>query len=177
MRKYTFFFIFFIFSISIILYFLKKEKIIEILDIITKKNGLYLISILDKEEYLDARIKGSIYCDIENVDEFLKKIDKSNALVFYCANYFCTSSEDIAIYASEKGFGEIYVYKGGISEWIQKSKLDKDYKYDGLAEFKYLEIISLEEKKYLNKNENNKYFKIISAGDLQNLIKSNKLFI
>ena len=173
MKKY----LFFLFLISFVLIFLKKEKINELLDIIFKKNGLYLISILDKEEYIDARIKGSVFCDIDNVDEFLKNIDKSNILVFYCANYLCTSSEEIAIYAFEKGFKKIYVYKDGISDWIQKSKKNKEYKYDGLAEFKYLEIISSKKEKYLIKNENNKYFKIISAEDLQNLIKSNKLFI
>jgi rhodanese-related sulfurtransferase len=156
--------------------FLKKSIKIEKTNKEVEKNGLYIFNVLEKEDFLDARIKGSSHCSLEKINEILSEIDKSNILVFYCANYFCSSSDDSAINAYKKGFKNIYVYKGGTAEWYQLSLNDKNYEIEGPAKGDYLNFVIQKKSNFFEDEKNDKYYKFISSEKLQELIKSNKLY-
>lgn len=79
--------------------------------------SLVVINVLDPELYEDAHIKGSINVPYEQVEEYLKKTDKNNELVFYCANYACSASGEAAQEAKAAGFNA-HAYEGGMAEWV-----------------------------------------------------------
>lgn len=176
--KKSYIYIFFVLIFFILLFKFKDiffKKNFEKKD--EKKNGLYIFNVLEKEDFLDARIKGSSHMSFENIDNILSKIDKSNKLVFYCANYFCTSSDDAALKAFKNGFKNVYVYAAGMAEWYQLALNDKNYEYEGKAEAEYLNFVIPKRKQNEENEKNFKYFKIISSEELQDLIKSNTLYL
>lgn len=151
----------------------ESKKIIEI-------PQYYLINVLDQKEFDDAHIKGSIHVPFTKVNSFLNSIEnKDIPLVFYCSNYFCTSSDAAAKMAIKKNFKTVYVYKGGMAEWYQAAQEDKRFEYEGSGLAEYLKIVILPQEDILdpeldiidddNMNVNN--FKIISINNLQNFLK------
>lgn len=144
---------------------------------VVEKKSFYLINVLDREEFLDAHIEQSIHVPFEEVPTFLNAIeDKSTPLIFYCANYFCTSSDEAALIAMKKGFSNVFVYQGGIAEWYQASKSDSSFLYNGPAQAEYLEIIILpkpEHEESIEEYSSDKTHKIkkISIKDLQKILK------
>ncbi|HZW61847.1 MAG TPA: rhodanese-like domain-containing protein [Candidatus Babeliales bacterium] len=91
----------------------KKEEAV-------KKQGLFVVNVLDKAMYDDCHIKGSIQIPLEEVERFAASLDPEKAeVVVYCSNYMCTSSE----YAVKKflalGFKHVWAYEGGMAEWYQ----------------------------------------------------------
>jgi rhodanese-related sulfurtransferase len=85
-----------------------------------KKPSLVVINVLDKKEYEDCHIAGSIQVDFDQVDEFAQKLDKATTIVVYCSNYMCTTSDYVAKKLRDKGFEKVFVYAGGMAEWHQK---------------------------------------------------------
>jgi rhodanese-related sulfurtransferase len=151
-----------------------KNRLIE-------KKPFYLINVLDQEEFLDAHIDQSVHVPFEEVASFLNSIeDKKIPLIFYCANYFCTSSDEAALLAIKKGFTDVSVYQGGIAEWYQASQRDSSFIVNGPAEAEYLKIVifpnneknTIEEENKLNKQKN---IKKILIKDLQKILKKDIL--
>jgi rhodanese-related sulfurtransferase len=89
-----------------------------------KKDGLFVINVLDKDLYDDCHIAGSINVPFEMIEDLEEalgfNLDRDNAqLVVYCSNYQCSTSE----YAARKlcsRFKNVWVYEGGTAEWFQK---------------------------------------------------------
>jgi len=140
----------------------------------------YLINVLDKKEFDDAHITGSINVPFGQVNNFLSKIDnKEIPIIFYCSNYYCTASDAAAKIARKKGFKSVFVYKGGMAEWYQAAKENKEFEYEGLAKDDYLQVVILPQEDILDPEldiidedyiqENS--FKIISINNLQNFLK------
>lgn len=104
-----------------------------------KKEGLFIINVLDKEHFDDCHIKGSAYAQsvhvtLDQLDDFVKNIDKEKSeLVFYCSNYRCTASGFAAKYVSDIGFKHVWAYEAGLAEWYQKG-----LPVQGLCEKAYL---------------------------------------
>jgi rhodanese-related sulfurtransferase len=172
-------FIFFSVFLSVYFFYFKKNNNFD-----KKKDGnfkkLIIINVLEKEFYDDANISGSIQCDIDNLSNFLENISKKSILVFYCANYLCQSSFEAAKIARKLGFENIFAYEGGIAEWYQKAKKNSDFKVSGPCKMQYLEVISLKknigsENEDFNVEKNDAVVNIISADDLQKMIKNNNI--
>ena len=86
-----------------------------------KKSGPILISVLDKKSHDDCHIKGSIWVPIENVQRYAQKnLDKNEEIIFYCNNYMCSSSGFARKRLISLGFENVFVYEGGVAEWLQK---------------------------------------------------------
>ena len=144
----------------------------------------YLVNVLDKKEFNDAHIKGSINIPFSQVNSFLNDItNKEIPLLFYCSNYYCTASDAAAKIAIKKGFTTVFVYKGGMAEWYQTAKVDSAFEYEGPAQEEYLQIVILPQEEILDpeldiidddtiKEES---FKIISINNLQNFLKEGNL--
>ena len=85
-----------------------------------KKTGLVLVNVLDKEQYEDCRIKGSINIPFDMIETLADRVDKDADVVIYCSNYQCSSSEYAARKLKQKGFEKVAVYEGGMAEWYQQ---------------------------------------------------------
>ncbi len=97
------------------------------------KSGLIVVNVLGSEYAHDCSIKGSINVTMEELDSKAKNWDKNAEIVFYCTNYWCTSSGYAAEQLSKKGYAHVYAYEGGTAEWFQKG-----YPTTGACSKKYL---------------------------------------
>lgn len=86
-----------------------------------KKEGLFVVNVLDADHFNDCRIKGSINVTLDELDAFTKNLDKEKAeIVFYCSNYMCTASGFAAQKLRDMGFAHVWAYEAGMAEWYQK---------------------------------------------------------
>lgn len=83
--------------------------------------SLYVINVLDKQEYDDCHIKGSINIPFEDMSNFAKSLNKQTELIIYCSNYWCTASHEVAKDLLEIGFTKVWVYEAGMAEWFQQN--------------------------------------------------------
>lgn len=162
--------------------FVQLTEIIEKKTINDEKPEYYLINVLEKEDFEDAHIRGSIHVSMADMDGFLKKIEhhKDVPLIFYCSNYYCTSSDLAAQKAIKKGFQAVSVYKGGIAEWFQKNKSDSSHEIEGPCQMPYLQFVIIPESEDIDSLvdvidedvvEENEKIKIITINDLQKILK------
>ena len=163
------------------LYFKKKNNTNT-----TKKNEMIqpflLINVVEKDYFDDAHIPYSVHVDYDNIKEYLTSIlqnNKHTPLIFYCTNYYCTSSDDAALTALKLGFTDVSVYKGGTAEWVQTAKNDPTITYNGKGTKEYLEIIILPknisisdmyDEIIIEEKEKCKNFKIITIKELQKIL-------
>ena len=180
MKKKLFVLIFFLIVIFYY-FFLKNNKIINQEEALS---AFYVISLLSKEEFDDAHIKGSIYIQSKQIKHFLKKIqNKEVPIIFYANNYYSSIDIVAARNAVDLGFLNVYVYKGGMASWYQASKngTSGEYFYEGEGKFDYLKIVIIPEAELLDLQEFEEYtrgvkkFKLISTNNLQKILKEGKL--
>ena len=183
-RLFKYLLIIVIFSSTFCFFYFNRSVIISsISSVFSKKNileeGFFVISVLDRKLYDDAHIEGSINVELDEIRSFLSKIDKASQLVFYCTNTMCASSDEAAKIAIGLGYSNIYVYRGGIADWYQKSKKENKFLINGSAEMSYLKMFFAkddnDEEEKLSKNKIK--YKIINAECLQKMIEDNKLYI
>ncbi|MBV8660932.1 MAG: rhodanese-like domain-containing protein [Candidatus Dependentiae bacterium] len=105
-----------------------QESVVE-----TKKPELVIINVLDKSEFDDCHIKGSINIPFDEFESKIKSLNKNNHYVLYCADYMCMSSGFCANLLRNAKFEHVWAYEGGMAEWYQKG-----YPYQGPAELDYL---------------------------------------
>ena len=84
-----------------------------------------------EEYYLEGHIPNSICNDdfdslILQVEDMIKY---SDGFVVYCSDDDCGSSEDLAYELQERGFMNIFVFKGGWKEWTD-AKMTIEVKID-----------------------------------------------
>lgn len=82
--------------------------------------SLYVINVLDKREYDDCHIKGSINVPFENMQDFAKGLNKQTELIIYCSNYWCTASGEAVKMLLDMGFASVWAYEAGMAEWYQQ---------------------------------------------------------
>lgn len=97
------------------------------------KPELVIINVLDKAEFDDCHITGSINITFDEFESRIKLLHKKNHYVIYCADYMCMSSGFCAQLLQDAGFENVWAYEGGMAEWYQKG-----YPFEGLAESEYL---------------------------------------
>ena len=123
-----------------------------------KKEGLFLVNVLDADYFNDCHIKApnSINVTLENLDAFAKTLDPQKAeVVFYCSNYMCTASGFAAKQFKDKGFSHVWAYEAGMADWYQKGLpvegpcmkpyLKKNNEKIGLEESSEIRILSTDE--------------------------------
>lgn len=88
-----------------------------------KKEGLFLVNVLDADYFNDCHIKApnSINISLEELDAFAATLNPQKAeVVFYCSNYMCTASGFAAKALTQKGFANVWAYEAGMADWYQK---------------------------------------------------------
>ena len=83
------------------------------------EGGTVFIDAREAEYYHEGHIAGA--WNISSTLELVFKLDslqgKSGAVVTYCGEVDCGSSDDLAYTLQEMGFTKLYIYKGGWLEW------------------------------------------------------------
>lgn len=100
----------------------------------TKKPKLVIINVLDKPEFDDCHIKGSINIPFDEFESKIKSLNKNNHYVLYCADYMCMSSGFCAKLLTDAKFEHVWAYEGGMAEWYKKG-----YPSQGPAALDYLQ--------------------------------------
>ena len=85
-----------------------------------EKPGLLVINVLDKEQYDDCHIPGSIQVDMMKVQKYVSSYPKTTKIVVYCSNYACTASPYIAKKLKKDGFEQVWDYEAGMAGWFQE---------------------------------------------------------
>jgi len=88
-----------------------------------KKNVLF-IDAREPEDYKAAHIKNAINIPMDHFDDYeymLKKIDKDQQIVTYCAGSDCDLSIVLGNVMFDEGYKKLYVFFGGWNDW-QKAK-------------------------------------------------------
>jgi rhodanese-related sulfurtransferase len=99
----------------------------------TTKSELVIINVLDKSEFDDCHIKGSINITFDEFESKISSLNKNNHYVLYCADYMCMSSGFCAKLLKDAQFENVWAYEGGMAEWYQKG-----YPCEGPAQLDYL---------------------------------------
>ena len=95
----------------------------EVISLILENPALVVIDSRKKTEYLKGHIEGAI--NILNTTlspEDLEMVapDKTSALLFYCNGTRCLRSSDSIKKAVGWGYSNIFWFRGGWNEWIEK---------------------------------------------------------
>lgn len=97
------------------------------------KPQLVMINVLDKAEFDDCHITGSINITFDEFEAKVPSLNKNNHYVLYCADYMCMSSGFCAKLLKDAKFEHVWAYEGGMAEWFQKG-----YPHEGPAVLEYL---------------------------------------
>ena len=84
-------------------------------------DSVLFIDAREEEYYHEGHIPNSICNDdfdslVYQIEDF---ITYNNGFVVYCSDDDCGSSEDLAYQLKDKGFTNIYLFKGGWKQWIE----------------------------------------------------------
>jgi len=75
------------------------------------------------EDYRMGHIPGGISLPIsrfnETYDRVAPQLGEGKTIITYCEGYHCTDSSMLALALHKKGHADIFVYKGGIEEWME----------------------------------------------------------
>lgn len=101
------------------------------------KTGLFVVNVLEKKQYDDCHIAGSVHVLVKELDAFAATVDKEQSdIVFYCSNYMCSASGFAAQKFKKMGFKQVAAYEGGTAEWYQQG-----LPTDGPAQEPYLKVV------------------------------------
>jgi len=81
-------------------------------------DSVTIVDIRDRETFEIDHIENAYHVTGENMEDFIKKIDKEEPLLVYC--YHGNSSQVAAKYFSENGFNQVYTLDGGFDIWRDK---------------------------------------------------------
>ncbi len=88
----------------------------ELNKMIEANEPIQVVNVLDPAYYNLGFIKGSKLIPLDKMDERISELDKSKAVVTYCASSDCNASKNAAKKLMSKGF-DVSAYEGGIKEW------------------------------------------------------------
>lgn len=100
-----------------------------------KNPKLIIINVLDKNEFDDCHIAGSVNIPFAEFENKVASFDKNDHYILYCADYACMSSGYCAKLLRDKNYKNVWEYSGGIVEWYQKG-----YPTQGPAQEEYLKF-------------------------------------
>lgn len=84
---------------------------------IDRSNGFALVNVLPASSFRMEHIAGSINIPEGNEADFERLFDKGKKIIVYCASPECPASSTVEGKLAKRGFSNVTVYKGGISEW------------------------------------------------------------
>lgn len=93
----------------------------QVKQIITGDDATPVINVLDREQYKDKHIPGTVNIPIQSSD-FVERVvqrapDKSAPVVLYCASESCNASERAAEQLERAGFSRVLDFEVGMEGW------------------------------------------------------------
>lgn len=83
-----------------------------------ENDNIYLIEVLDEEEFKKSHIKGAINIPLKKIGtEAKQRFNEADEIVVYCSNYDCSASPTAAKKLENLGFKNVFDYEGGKKEW------------------------------------------------------------
>lgn len=77
------------------------------------------------KKYLKETISSSIQIEDNKFDEQFNRIaNTSKDIIIFCKTFECQGSVNVAVKLKQKGFANIKIYKGGISQWRDKNYIE-----------------------------------------------------
>jgi rhodanese-related sulfurtransferase len=89
-----------------------------LLEMNANKEKFKLVEVLSEEEYKEGHIPGAINIPLEKLEKLApKQLDKTDAIVVYCASYTCHASTKAAQELLDMGYTKTLDYKAGKRGW------------------------------------------------------------
>lgn len=109
---------------------MKTLKADELKKTIADKSQIPVINVLDRGDFNDRHIPGSINVPLSEGD-FVQNVqqklgDKTKPVILYCASSECDASEKAAKKLEAAGFTDVRDFESGIQGWE-----DAGYKFEG----------------------------------------------
>ena len=79
------------------------------------------------KKYLKETIPSSIQIEDDKFDEHFNRIAntaKDREIIIFCKTFECQGSVNVAVKLKQKGFANVKIYKGGISQWRDKNYIE-----------------------------------------------------
>lgn len=83
-------------------------------------NRSQVINVLGKPPHSDCQILGTVSIPFEQLKEYISQFPKGAELVVYCVKPSCYLAHQAASLLKTLGYYNIYLYQGGIAQWIKK---------------------------------------------------------
>jgi rhodanese-related sulfurtransferase len=126
-----------------------------------KKTNLYLVNVLEKKQFDDAHIPGSINVPYQDLIKTSSSWDKNAEIILYCSNTMCLASCEGVKQLKDLGFKNVRAYEDGIAGWFQAG----------------LKVVGNKQEEYLNYKTGQESVasnEVISTQQLKELLKKNK---
>ena len=81
------------------------------------QGNVTVVDLRDPAAFADGHIPGAMALDGSNVEEFVKKMPRSQTILVCC--YHGNSSKGAAAYLTDQGFTDVYSIDGGFEAWRQ----------------------------------------------------------
>lgn len=99
-----------------------KEITVEQASQMLSSGQALFVDVRDMSSYEAAHVPGALLLNDANIEEFVKKTDKSKPVVCYC--YHGHTSQGAAAYLEDQGFQNVYSVMGGFETWRQTEKIE-----------------------------------------------------
>ncbi len=101
------------------------EKIdIEIFRFYLNKEGSIVLDARPESDFRSGHIPGASSFSINNFDALFSErgelLKLGKTVLIYCSGPTCEDSRQLAVKLSEKGIKDIFVFPGGMEEWIER---------------------------------------------------------
>lgn len=86
--------------------------------------GIVLLDARMVENFEHGHIPGAVSLPISRFDEFFprqqERLRAARMLIVYCSGWTCPDSHELALRLFQKGLKVLFLYKGGMEDWLEK---------------------------------------------------------
>ncbi|HUU04581.1 MAG TPA: rhodanese-like domain-containing protein [Patescibacteria group bacterium] len=86
--------------------------------------GAVLLDARTVENFELGHIPGAVSLPISRFDEFFprhqERLLAARMLIVYCSGWTCSDSHELALRLFQKGLKVLFLYKGGMEDWLEK---------------------------------------------------------
>jgi rhodanese-related sulfurtransferase len=91
---------------------------------LVESNMAILLDARPPEEFASGHIPNAVSLPISRFEKSYHRaavlLAGCNTIITYCEGFHCTDSSMLAMELHKKGYQDIFIYKGGIEEWMER---------------------------------------------------------
>jgi rhodanese-related sulfurtransferase len=92
----------------------------ELLNMYKNNEKFVLVDSRSREDYDRKHLPGALSIPLEDIKDYIDRLDKDEPVVTYCGGFQCPVSTEAVKEFMKLGFKNVKDYKGGIQEWTEK---------------------------------------------------------